>query len=162
MTLGRRCAHGRAHNPGVHSPALIVGDAILGLVPLVDSLEDKPRGRGIDGIYENAYPPPAYIVTETKYRTGAGANTRYIDGDGTETTELLSTTKGSKAGHPAAKQMSDDWIKPRLIDELGARKAIQIEKGKYDRWLMIVDESGKVVSINRLDEAANAFGKVLL
>ena len=58
--------------------------------------------------------------------------------------------------------MSDDWIKPRLIDELGARKAIQIEKGKYDRWLMIVDESGKVVSITRLDEAANAFGKVLL
>ncbi len=96
MTLGRRCAHGRAHNPGVHSPALIVGGAILGLVPLVDSLEDKPRGRGIDGIYENANPPPAYIVTETKYRTGAGANTRYIDGDGTETTELLSTTKGSK------------------------------------------------------------------
>jgi hypothetical protein len=162
VTLGRRCAHGRAHNPGVHSPALIVGDAILGLVPLVDSLEDKPRGRGIDGIYENAYPPPAYIVTETKYRTGAGANTRYIDGDGTETTELLSTTKGSKAGHPAAKQMSDDWIKPRLIDELGARKAIQIEKGKYDRWLMIVDESGKVVSITKLDKSANAIGKMPL
>ena len=58
--------------------------------------------------------------------------------------------------------MSDDWIKPRLIDELGARKAIQIEKGKYDRWLMIVDESGKVVSITKLDKSANAIGKMPL
>ena len=161
MTLGRRCAHGRAHNPGVHSPALIVGGAILGLVPLVDSLEDKPRGRGIDGIYENAYPPPAYIVTETKYRTGAGANTRYIDGDGTETTELLCTTKGSK-GYRPAKQMSDEWIKPRLREEVGGEMEEAILDGKYDRWLMIVDESGKVISITRLDSGANAIGKVPL
>ncbi|PPD29133.1 MAG: hypothetical protein CTY21_12855, partial [Methylomonas sp.] len=79
------------------------------------SLEDVPRGRGIDGIYQNANPPPPYLITETKYRTGSGSNTRYIDGDGTETTELLSTTKGSK-GKPSAKQMSDRWIKDRLED----------------------------------------------
>ena len=137
------------------------GGAILGLVPLVDSLEDKPRGRGIDGIYENANPPPAYIVTETKYRTGAGANTRYIDGDGTETTELLCTTKGSK-GYRPAKQMSDEWIKPRLREEVGGEMEEAILDGKYDRWLMIVDESGKVISITRLDSGANAIGKVPL
>ena len=125
------------------------------------SLEDKPRGRGIDGIYENANPPPAYIVTETKYRTGAGANTRYIDGDGTETTELLCTTKGSK-GYRPAKQMSDEWIKPRLREEVGGEMEEAILDGKYDRWLMIVDESGKVISITRLDSGANAIGKVPL
>ena len=126
------------------------------------SLEDKPRGRGIDGIYKNANPPPDYIVTETKYRTGAGSNTKYIDGDGTETTELLSTTKGSKGGHPPAKQMSDKWIKPRLPEEVGKETADAIREGGYERWLMIVDESGKVVSITKLDAAANAIGKVPL
>ena len=125
------------------------------------SLEDVPRGRGIDGIYKNGKPPPDYIVTETKYRTGAGSNTRYIDGDGTETTELLSTTKGSK-GYQPAKQMSDVWIQDRLIDEVGQKGSDAIEKGGYDRWLMIVDESGKVVSITKLDAAANAIGKVPL
>lgn len=111
------------------------------------------------GIYQNANPPPPYLITETKYRTGSGSNTRYIDGDGTETTELLGTTKGSK-GKPAARQMSDRWIEPRLFDELGDVGAKRINDAKFDRWLMLVDESGKVVSITKLDAKANAIGKI--
>lgn len=34
------------------------------------SMDMKPTGRGIDGVYKNANPPPPYIITETKYRTG--------------------------------------------------------------------------------------------
>ncbi len=42
----------------------------------VRSLNDKPRGRGIDGIYKNTNPPPPYVVTETKFRTAGGVYRR--------------------------------------------------------------------------------------
>ena len=58
--------------------------------------------------------------------------------------------------------MSDEWIKPRLREEVGGEMEEAILDGKYDRWLMIVDESGKVISITRLDSGANAIGKVPL
>ena len=75
-------------------------------------MTNKPRGRGVNGIYQNTNPPPPYVVTETKYRTEAG---KYIDGDGIAKDTMLSTTKGSK-GYKSAKQMSDDWIEPRVKD----------------------------------------------
>lgn len=118
----------------------------------VRSLNDKPRGRGIDGIYKNTNPPPPYVVTETKFRTAGG---EYIDGDGTKSTQLLSMTKGS------GKQMSGQWIDKRLPDEITDKKILKDLKNEgYEAWLMIVDESGKVIQITKLDKSANAVGTV--
>lgn len=124
----------------------------------VRSLEDTPRGRGIDGIYENADPPPPFIVTETKYRTKSG---KYIDSDGIARDNILPTTRGSN-GYASAKQMSDRWIEPRLADELGRSQARQVRNQGYDRWLMIVDESGEVVNITRLDGNAKSIESIML
>ena len=121
-------------------------------------MTDKPRGRGIDGIYQNTNPPPPYVVTETKYRTEAG---KYIDGDGIAKDTMLSTTKGSK-GYKSAKQMSDDWIEPRMKDELTRGQLTSISMEGYERWLMIVDDSGEVINITKLDEKARAIAKVEL
>lgn len=118
----------------------------------VRSLNDKPRGRGIDGIYKNTNPPPPYVVTETKFRTAGG---EYIDGDGTKSTQLLSMTKGS------GKQMSNLWIERRLPDEIADKKLLaDIRKQKYESWLMIVDESGEVIQITKLNKNADAIGTI--
>jgi len=118
----------------------------------VRSLSDKPRGRGIDGVYKNTEPPPPYVVTETKFRTAGG---EYIDGDGTKSTQLLSMTKGS------GKQMSNKWIEDRLPSEIRDDRVLEDigDKG-YQAWLMIVDESGQVIQITKLDKAANAAGTI--
>lgn len=121
-------------------------------------MTNKPRGRGVNGIYQNTNPPPPYVVTETKYRTEAG---KYIDGDGIAKDTMLSTTKGSK-GYKSAKQMSDRWIDPRLEDELSLEQIEVLSDEGYERWLMIVDNSGKVVNITTLDKKAKAIGKVEL
>ncbi|OEE63675.1 hypothetical protein A1OK_18885 [Enterovibrio norvegicus FF-454] len=123
----------------------------------VRSLEDTPRGRGIDGIYENGNPPPPYIVTETKYRTDSG---KYIDSDGIARDNILPTTHGSN-GYVSAKQMSDAWIQPRLADEVGRDAADDIMDEGYARWLMIVDESGEVVNITKLDANARSIEEVM-
>ena len=128
----------------------------------VRKMTDKPRGRGIDGIYQNTNPPPPYVVTETKYRTEVG---KYIDDDGIAKDTMLNTTKGSKVNgmsYPPAKQMSDGWIEPRLIDELGLEGAEDILDMDFERWLMIVDDSGKVINITKLDEHAKALEKVAM
>ncbi|UTZ22434.1 hypothetical protein [Vibrio campbellii] len=131
----------------------------------VRKMTDKPRGRGIDGIYKNPKhpnPPPPYVVTETKFRTEAG---KYIDDDGIAKDTMLSTTKGSKVNgmsYPPAKQMSDDWIEPRMKDELTRGELTNISMEGYERWLLIVDDSGKVINITKLDEKAKAIGKVEL
>ncbi|PJG57562.1 hypothetical protein [Aeromonas cavernicola] len=118
----------------------------------VRSLTDKPRGRGIDGVYKNNAPPPPYVVTETKYRTASG---EYIDGDGTKSTKLLSMTKGS------GKQMGDLWIQKRLPNEITDKKVLADIRDKgHASWLMIVDESGEVIQITKLDSAAKAIGTV--
>ncbi|WP_339388288.1 hypothetical protein [Vibrio caribbeanicus] len=125
----------------------------------VRKMTDKPRGRGIDGIYQNTNPPPPYVVTETKYRTDAE---KYIDESGLAKDKmLLSKTKGSK-GYKSAKQMSDDWIEPRMKDELTRSQITNISMEGYERWLMIVDDSGNVINVTRLDENAKAIDKVEL
>ncbi|WP_211465678.1 hypothetical protein [Collimonas silvisoli] len=139
----------------------MVGKGHQNLLPenrIKRSLEDMPTGRGLDGVYKNASPPPPYIITETKYRTATG---QYIGSDGTASTDLLSTTKGSQ-GYPAATQMSDDWIEPRLVDAVGKAEAEKIAKAKdsYDRWLILVGPDGKVEQITRLDGAANAIDTI--
>ena len=113
------------------------------------SLEMKPTGRGLDGVYRNAHPPPPFIITETKYRTG-----------GAFSPGSLPVTKGSK-GFPSARQMSDAWIEPRLELDLGIIQVEEIAFAGYERWLMIVDESGVVTRIVKLDENAKFVSEVI-
>lgn len=115
-------------------------------------LEQQPTGRGIDGVYMKPWgePPPPYVVTETKFRTGGNFDAKN-----------LPTTKGSP-GYLSAKQMDDDWVEDRLVDAVGRKTAADISKAGYDKWLMVVDESGKVVDITKLDSNANALGKIPL
>jgi len=105
-------------------------------------LEEKSTGRGIDGVYRkpDGAPPPPYVVTETKFRTG-----------GEFSPSQLSMTKGS------GKQMSGPWIDSRLADAVGGQaKARTILKADYESWLMVVDENGRVVDITKLDTYGNA------
>ncbi|MNE36798.1 hypothetical protein D3C80_1306260 [compost metagenome] len=113
------------------------------------SLQMKPTGRGLDGVYRNAHPPPPFIITETKYRTG-----------GAFSPGSLSVTKGSK-GFPSARQMSDAWIRPRLSESLGKEQAMNIRSAGYERWLITVDEKGAVTQIVKLDGHARAIGDVI-
>ncbi|AQG99373.1 hypothetical protein A9R05_11480 [Burkholderia sp. KK1] len=116
------------------------------------ALEDMPIGRGIDGVYKKppGEPPPPYVITETKYRTGGGFQAKDFP-----------TTKGSP-GYASSKQMSENWVEDRLEDAVGWNEAIKIDKLGYESWLMVVDESGKVVDVTKLDAQANAIGKVQL
>ncbi|MDK9431561.1 hypothetical protein QP016_12635, partial [Gallibacterium anatis] len=87
-----------------------------------------------------------YIITETKFRTKAG---EYIDGDGRlsktkKVEDLLGSTKDGK-------QMSDSWIENRLKEAINnpvIERDISIQG--YDKWLMIVDDNGKVVEIYQI------------
>jgi hypothetical protein len=122
----------------------------------VRKMTDKPRGRGVDGIYQNSNPPPPYVITETKYRTQAG---KYIDDDGLAKDQMLSATTGSTVGgieFPASKQMDDTWIQPRVINELGLEEAENVLDSNYERWLIIVDDSGGIINITNLNEAASS------
>jgi len=123
-------------------------DNLLSTTRGVRSMDMKPTGRGIDGIYKSAHPPPPYIITETKYRTGG----KYSAGS-------LPTTTGS-TGYPSARQMSDEWIDPRLKDAVDKETQLDIRREGYERWLLVVDEGGNVTSITRLDENARAIGEV--
>lgn len=58
--------------------------------------------------------------------------------------------------------MDDDWVGDRLVDAVGRKTAADISKAGHDKWLMVVDESGKVVDITKLDSIANAIGKIPL
>lgn len=48
----------------------------------VRTMDDVPKGRGIDGFYKNKYDPPTYIVTETKFRTMGDKPSEFIDKNG--------------------------------------------------------------------------------
>lgn len=121
----------------------------------VRSLADRPRGRGIDGVYQNTNPPPPYVVTETKYRTtGPDGKSRYIDGDGSVSDRLLSMTKGS------GKQMSDRWVRDRLPNTVDPALVTRMERKGYEKWLLMVDESGQIIGIYKLDAAANTVGSI--
>ncbi len=64
-------------------------------------------------------------------------------------------TKGS------GKQMSNLWIERRLPDEVADKKLLaDIRKQKYESWLMIVDESGEVIQITKLNKNADAIGTI--
>ena len=64
-------------------------------------------------------------------------------------------TKGS------GKQMSNKWIEDRLPSEITNQKLLaDIREQGYDSWLMVVDESGEVIQITKLDGYANAIGTI--
>ena len=115
-------------------------------------------------VYQNINSPPPYVVTETKYRTDAE---KYIDESGLAKDKmLLSKTKGSTANgisFPPATQLSDVWIEPRVKVEVTKRgQADEVLDSDYERWLMLVDETGKVVNITKLDENAKPIGSIPL
>lgn len=110
----------------------------------VRSLSDVPKGRGIDGVYLNASPPPKYIITETKYRTTVDGKTVYVDSNGDMSPSLL-----GKASY--GKQMSDDWIEFHARSEFASNPAVIneiVKKKDYLPVLMLVDETGKVTAMN--------------
>ena len=82
---------------------------------------DAPKGRGIDGVWKNASPPPDYVVTEAKYGTSQ-----------------LGTLKDG------TRQLSDTWIRDRLPREVGKQMTNEIKNGGYERWLLRVDSDGNV------------------
>ncbi|MEH8069922.1 hypothetical protein P9107_12460, partial [Gallibacterium anatis] len=71
--------------------------------------------------------------------------------------DLLGSTKEGK-------QMSDDWIKNRLLSAVGDPFiAKDINTKGYDKWLMIVDDNGKVVEIYKIGSSgrdANVIGTI--
>ncbi len=93
---------------------------------------DTPKGRGIDGVWENTKPPPDYVITEAKY---GSANLNTLK-DGT-------------------KQMSPEWIDARLDREVGPTTAAKIRDadldGSVERWVLKVDEPGNVTKKMLLD-----------
>ncbi|BFM48446.1 hypothetical protein [Marinomonas sp. THO17] len=93
------------------------------------------------------------MITETKYRTASG---KYIDSDGVAKDTVLGNTKDGK-------QMNDKWIRARLGPALeDDDRAFDIVESGYERWLMIVDSSGEVVNITKLDKYANSIAEVVL
>ncbi len=87
-------------------------------------LTDSPKGPGIDGVYKNSNPPPAYVIAEAKYGTSK-----------------LGMTKSGK-------QMSPKWIDQRLNKAVGSRAADQIRlatrRGEVQRVVLNVDQNGGV------------------
>ncbi|MNC84350.1 hypothetical protein D3C75_1388820 [compost metagenome] len=57
--------------------------------------------------------------------------------------------------------MSDAWIEPRLDLNLGKKQAEEVAFAGYERWLMVVDESGAVTKIVKLDGNAKFIGEVI-
>jgi hypothetical protein len=88
-------------------------------------LLDPPRGRGLDGVWRNATPPPEYWVTETKFTSSPDKEP--------------SLTKG---------QMSDRWVLDgdRLQAAVGPTEARLIaramRRGQVGKLLLHVDPAG--------------------
>lgn len=90
---------------------------------------DDAGHTGIDGVYENANPPPKYIVNETKYGS-SGLNPKTADG----------------------RQMSDPWVDNRLENAVGKDAAEKIRDeefnnpGSVQKVLTKVDADGNVTT----------------
>ena len=115
-----------------------------------DFTSGKARGPySADAIFQNKDPEKGYIIVEVKYRTGGNFGAKD-----------LSMTKGSTrngVAYPPAKQMSDDWILPRIQNDPSLTpEQIEDITQKYERWLIVIDENGKISEPIKLDEFANA------
>lgn len=72
----------------------------------------------------------------------------YIDSDGSlskanKVEDLLGSTKDGK-------QTSDNWIENRLDKVINNEELSKEILKDYDKWLMIVDDNGKVVEIYQI------------
>ena len=91
-------------------------------------LLDAPRGRGLDGVWRNAAPPPEYLITETKY----------------------TTTPGKAAALSSGGQMSDPWVLAgaRLENALGRGEGDKMRKAmrnnKVGKRLLHIDSDGRL------------------
>ncbi|HEX7315412.1 MAG TPA: hypothetical protein VF297_15930 [Pyrinomonadaceae bacterium] len=89
---------------------------------------DQPIGTGIDGVWKNPSPPPEYVITDAKY--GSAGLGKLKDG---------------------TKQMSPKWIDKRLNKAVGEVEADRIRdamaQGRVERWVLKVDEAGKVTRV---------------
>src|SRR5699024_10357508 len=94
----------------------------------VTSLDDKIM-KGIDGVYENANPPPKYVIAEAKYGASQLGNTK------------------------SGRQMSDEWLKTRrrLENAVGQTKADEIQMeillnpNNVEKHLIKVEGNGNIV-----------------
>ncbi|MFJ1331965.1 hypothetical protein ACILD7_11490, partial [Capnocytophaga canimorsus] len=89
---------------------------------------DTPIKQGIDHIYQNATPPPKYVIVESKY--------------------------GSSILNPKTKdgpQMSDDWINGRnRLDN-----AVGVEKADLIREEMITNPENIQKALSEVDKSGN-------
>ena len=98
------------------------------------------------------------ILTSIAIIPNAG---EYIDSDGSlskanKVEDLLGSTKDGK-------QMSDNWIENRLDKVINNEELSKEILRDYDKWLMIVDDNGKVVEIYKIGSAgrdANVTGTI--
>jgi hypothetical protein len=85
---------------------------------------DSPIGNGLDGVWKGANPPPAFIITETKFGSSDLGDTK----DGV--------------------QMSNNWIRNRLQKACGKKKADAVKKEmdkvnpSVEKWIIHVDDAG--------------------
>ena len=106
----------------------------------------------IDGIYEHKNSTEEnklYVIVEVKFRTGGAFEAKD-----------LSMTKGSTrngVAYPPAKQMSDDWIRPRLLKDPDlTQEQVKDIINNYERWVLVVDEKGNITKKIILDGYGNA------
>jgi len=87
----------------------------------------RPGENGIDGVYSHPDPPPDYVITEAKYNTGRLGGP-YRDG---------------------TRQMDDEWVRRRLDNKVGSRKADSIREamrqGRVEKVLVRSAEDGTLV-----------------
>lgn len=99
---------------------------------------DDTLKKGIDGIYENSNPPPKFVIDEAKYGSSQ-LNPNTLDGP----------------------QMSNDWVRNRLKDQVGKKKADEImqamDEGEVDKVLSKIDETGNVTT-QRIDASGKVTG----
>ena len=107
----------------------------------VTSLDDKIV-KGIDGVYENASPPPKFVIGEAKYGTSQLSNTQH------------------------GKQMSEQWISgnQRLEKSVGTKLADAIREEQYlnpenVKKVLIKIETDGTVTETVLDSAAKVMKK---
>ena len=100
---------------------------------------DLPRGRGLDGVWKNAAPPPEFLITETKYITTADKAVKRSGGGQMSDVWVLAGNRltnalGREEGEKMRKAMQDDKVGKRLlhVDSDGKLHEYEIDaKGKF-------------------------------
>ena len=117
-------------------------------VSVVDSI-DAPSvngGRGIDHIFRRTDTGTGiveYVVVESKFETSP-----------------LSTVNPLVEGGERVRQMSQDWIRPRILEAVGGDVALAQEiLDSYVPVLARIDGNTGAVNFSQLDNLANVVGE---